>query len=392
MNKTVERIVALLFQDLEETEEVRAIREELMNNCQERFEDLMSRGMSEDDAIGAVVESLKGMDEMLAAYPRKDNVSSGTYGAGVSFIHSQMKGWDLELQPSPDGRVNVQCNGERADLIDIRFDGSTLRLLEKNPSDNVDTSSMEANAKRFGEDLNWDSFTDLVRDFGAMFKRAMNNAGMLSHGTVLVSAPPQVIEVTHASASGNLIIHELPLTKLEASTVSGDVNVHCTSSAMEHVKVNSSSGDIHIDCDGLVECMMVNSTSGDVRLSLAANSARITTTSGDIGFTGNWSSLDINTISGDMELSGKSGQFDSTSIKSVSGDVDMTFDENCALHLISVKTTSGDASIVLPRNENSVHVTMKAISGDTDNRVGDAGLDARVQVRMETISGDLTIQ
>ena len=65
MNATVSRIVELLFEDVQMTEETEAIHDEVMNNCQERYASLVAEGYSEDDAIGAVVESLKGMDEVL---------------------------------------------------------------------------------------------------------------------------------------------------------------------------------------------------------------------------------------------------------------------------------------------------------------------------------------
>ena len=70
MNASVKRIVELVFQDVELTDEVRALREEVMNNCQERYEDQRAQGRDEDEAIDAVVESLRGMEEVLAAYPR----------------------------------------------------------------------------------------------------------------------------------------------------------------------------------------------------------------------------------------------------------------------------------------------------------------------------------
>ena len=71
MNATVARIVEILFQDYEMSGEVQTIRDEVMSNCQERFEDCLARGLTEDEAIAAVLERLKGMDEVLAEYPKK---------------------------------------------------------------------------------------------------------------------------------------------------------------------------------------------------------------------------------------------------------------------------------------------------------------------------------
>ena len=56
MNATVARIVEIMFQDTEMSEEVQALRDEVMNNCQERYNDMVARGLSEDAAIAAVRE------------------------------------------------------------------------------------------------------------------------------------------------------------------------------------------------------------------------------------------------------------------------------------------------------------------------------------------------
>ena len=74
MNQTVKRIVDLLFEDTVENEETRALHEELMNNCQEHYEDLTSRGLTEDEATEEVVDSLKGMKELGEEY---DTLVSG---------------------------------------------------------------------------------------------------------------------------------------------------------------------------------------------------------------------------------------------------------------------------------------------------------------------------
>ena len=71
MSDTVKKIVDILFQDTVENDETRALHEELMNNCQEHYQDMIDRGLSEDEAVGEVVESLKGMKDLIAQYPKK---------------------------------------------------------------------------------------------------------------------------------------------------------------------------------------------------------------------------------------------------------------------------------------------------------------------------------
>ncbi len=65
MNHMIAHMVDILFQDVVENEETKALHDELMNNCQEHFQDLLNSGMSEDDAAGAVLESLSGMQEVV---------------------------------------------------------------------------------------------------------------------------------------------------------------------------------------------------------------------------------------------------------------------------------------------------------------------------------------
>ena len=49
MNETVKKIVDLLFAKTVDNEETRALHDEVMNNCQEHYADLVARGLSEDD-------------------------------------------------------------------------------------------------------------------------------------------------------------------------------------------------------------------------------------------------------------------------------------------------------------------------------------------------------
>ena len=51
MNDTITKIVALLFEDLEETEETAALHDEILQNCQERYADLTAGGMTADEIL-----------------------------------------------------------------------------------------------------------------------------------------------------------------------------------------------------------------------------------------------------------------------------------------------------------------------------------------------------
>ena len=119
MNQTVKRIVDLLFEDTVENEETRALHEELMNNCQEHYEDLISRGLSEEEATGEVVDSLKGMKDVIDGYPKKSGAAqpkeekpaglSRTF-AGIDSLQAETTDQEICVSPSADGAVHVYCD------------------------------------------------------------------------------------------------------------------------------------------------------------------------------------------------------------------------------------------------------------------------------------------
>ena len=68
MNASITGIIDVLFKDTAMNNETRALYEELLNNCQEHYDDLVSRGVSETEALDAVVESLQGMKEVTVCW------------------------------------------------------------------------------------------------------------------------------------------------------------------------------------------------------------------------------------------------------------------------------------------------------------------------------------
>ena len=151
-NETVERIVNLLFQDVEMTDEVQALYDETMSNCQERYQDMTSRGLSDDDAIAAVVESLKGMEDVISQYPKKSEapeaeeapksaevpVDDGGDGeqtdftfhpADIGCIEMTMVCDDVHLEESPDDDLHVlfeDAEGAKASIC--RIEDGVLRV------------------------------------------------------------------------------------------------------------------------------------------------------------------------------------------------------------------------------------------------------------------------
>ena len=143
MNETVKRIVEILFQDTEMTEEVQAMRDELMDNCQQRYEDLVAQGRSEDEAIALVVESLKGMEEVIGAYPRSRSAASHAQetdedGRELYFPAAQVKrvdvnllSQDIALVPGQGDQVVVHLKGKEGIHLNARLAGETLYITRQ---------------------------------------------------------------------------------------------------------------------------------------------------------------------------------------------------------------------------------------------------------------------
>ena len=61
MNETVRGMVEKLFENTVMNEETKALMDEVMNNCQERFEDLAEKGLPEEEILAAA-EELAGLN------------------------------------------------------------------------------------------------------------------------------------------------------------------------------------------------------------------------------------------------------------------------------------------------------------------------------------------
>ena len=130
MNDTITKIVALLFEDLEETEETAALHDEILQNCQERYADLTAGGMTADEATKAVIDSLNGMQEMLADYPRK-NARPAAPQAPVSPMGSdkeseEEKADEEQAAADSEERTELYTGIHRAEL---RLGSADLQIL-----------------------------------------------------------------------------------------------------------------------------------------------------------------------------------------------------------------------------------------------------------------------
>ncbi len=370
MNQTVKRIVDILFQDTVENDETRALHEELMNNCQEHYQDLVDRGLSEDEAVAEVVESLKGMKDVIAQYPRK---SSGTAACsddeeeegecwnftGADTLTVETSDQDIEVNPSADGAVHIYCDDPEG--LTAEQNGSRVRI--------TGAKKMEKAGHSFefpeGEEISISGILNMVG-------KAIRNVA-----TTFQGGAPIIIEVPDGQ-----------MKEIELNSRSGDIE--CSCAMARKMTARSTSGDVTLQpaVEKTAEKLIVSTVSGDAEVHGSALEGEAGSMSGSVTVDGVFEGLELKSTSGDVEFTGSVLELTASSI---SGDVTLTV-ENTSLKRITAKSTSGDVEIDLPDGLSNVHAECSTVSGDCCSRVSDAGYNAAVQIRAKSVSGDVTVE
>lgn len=409
MNDTVARIVDIMFQDVELNEETALIREEVMNNCQERYTDLIANGMPEDDAIGAVIESLKGMEDVLAPYKNRrtagsqtmnDEICSGDIEMSfpaeeISRIELTLANEDVLVEASADAFYHVKWSADACPNVQVQAESGVLKIT-RSPLEGKEKHRKEkyqvhmeksanggqhiyVNDEDRGEvkfDFSFDSFSDLMNSVGNTLSSIFGKNGVLSRslsfgdGTVTVQIPHRAMpSVRLNTASGDLNIQRVLLADLTVATASGDISAEMTE-------------DQHLAKAEL------RTTSGDVQVNLFADMAHFGSTSGDVEVEGRIRELKVSTVSGDIDVR---ADVVNLTFKAISGDVDLVFDSD-ELRSVDGSTISGDIDIDLPNGIGVIGINLQTRSGDVTTRHATSGVGPVVSGSVRSVSGDITIR
>ena len=389
MNEKVTQMVSLLFKETAPSEEVQRLQEEVLNNCQDRFADLVASGLSEEESLAAVMESLKGMDEVLKEYPRKEEACAGSNPEeqepeeeetqekkgpslfnfspeGIRAIEGQLSDCDVEIVAS-DG----ECSLEKWGDVHMKLDeDGTLRLWQETSSDNLLKGISWENSldsfEHFGDALN-----KLGQNLSNFFSKGLNlNFGEEGECKVLLRLPETLHPTIQIrTTSGDISWQELvPGEGFSLQTTSGDV-------------------DVRVDPAFLLPHVKVSTTSGDMELALSAEEAQISSVSGDLTWEGEARQVDMNTTSGDVEAV---GSFRAVHVNTTSGDLSLELTEAEETE-IQVSSVSGDIDLRLPGTVHEIAASMHSIGGDIRCRGVDIVEEAAVRVTANTVSGDLRI-
>ena len=387
MNATICGLIDTLFKDTVDTIETRTMREELLNNCLEHYQDLISRGLSETEAIDAVVESLNGMREIIDEYPKKpeaqkpepkeepsepekktapvqeipeeevptDRVFSPER---IRSIRTNLRSNDITVGLSPDGRIHVRC--EEPKQIICEENGSRLSIRVDSEWKNLNKS-------------------------GNLKPDDVSVKGILSFvGKVLSKV------ATDISTAGAHVYIDLPETmgdEIDLNSMSGDIEI--SGCAAPKMTMHSTSGDIEFEApeSARIDSPSASTASGDIDIRADADEASASSISGDVEMEGVFGSVTLKSTSGHTQLNGSAIKVSS---HTVSGGNTLDL-KNIDVKWIDAASTSGSVDIELPRNIPSVHAEMKSVSGSVRCAFPDSGNRASLQVQAKTVSGNVRI-
>lgn len=393
MNSTVTRIVELMFQDVEMNEEVMAIHDEVMNNCQDRYNDLIAAGMPEDDAVAIVVESLKGMEDVIAQYKKKNvhrpaqansanlnGEQNAVFSAAeVQKIDLLLVNEDVTVEASADSSYHVCWNADSDPAVCVSCIGGVLKI-ERDPhaADNKkERSHVHFTAE--GENVRVNEVENTLEGIGGMLEQIGRSLGSLFSRAGMSFAASMGVTV-------QIPEHAAPAVKL--ITTSGDIEV--TDVRMSQLHAVSTSGDVTVSLneDNGIAMVELRTTSGDVDATIFAQKVNAGSTSGDVEIEGRITELTASTISGDIDVR---ADVVNVSFKAISGDVDIALDSD-EIRGISGSTISGDIDIDLPSGIGCIQIGVNTRSGDVTTRYNTNGFGPTVSGSVSSMSGDITIR
>ena len=378
MNETVRGMVEKLFENTVMNEETKALMDEVMNNCQERWADLTEKGLPEEEILAAVSDSLKGMEEIVAAYPKNEEALKVSVPAAspdgpqrfelaaVTRLVARLTDADVEIIPGESPDIAVELTHDADTSLTAVLDGGVLRISQRRIPGG---GQAEMASRPAGSRAPWDiagGINDAIRQLTQIVQRFGVSVSVNNHVRIALPVNSRV-QADIQSLSGDIRWNGGSAEDLLLDTTSGDLDAF-TSDA-EPVRV-----------------AQFKSASGDIRADLDAEDLTMQSMSGDINWSGRAERLTATAVSGDLTMT---GAFRECRLKSISGDVEVTSSGTAAE--IRATSTSGDVNVSLPASVTSAKASLRTISGDTHVNNLLLSDSAPLFIQADSVSGDITI-
>ena len=414
MKDMIKSEITNLFENVPETQEVKELQEEMISNAEERYEDLIQRGFTEEQAYTMVMGSIGDIEELLAdlgaqTEDAKDGKAKSEYWEKQNeYWEKQCEYWkwqgeyfgkyakDFAKDFSEQAKGFGQQMEKQAEDLGQQAKEALNAFASSSVFENI-SNSIKQIISDVG--INFQSDDGNYKDMQICNERKFAADGITEIVMELQSSPVDVdIQLT---TDPEIFVQELynkdpKEDQLLQYVVSGKqlkiqfgpnligfprrgiVRVFLPESlagTLEELKVLTASGDVSLEDVGAAK-QVIKTVSGDISGACAIGEVSLGTVSGDIAFESVEGEVQIRTVSGDVKVSKIVGK---ASVNSASGDVkvgelqgDASFrsasgDVECNLtkagEKLEVSTASGDVTLALPE-EVGVQMTLNTASGD----------------------------
>jgi len=340
MYEKLQKRVDDLFKNAPDTKRAEELKEELMANLIDRYNDLTGSGKSEDEAIDITIEGIGDVNELIrsiggGAEPVRKN-SRNQYEEemlpdGCDKIRLDFSNYDIEISTTNEDKIRVvQSSSEkisREEKMTIIRDGRCINIKGNDKSLYFNLFNFGSSSNKIGLFIprNYHQDLEIITtsgDIEILDELELNRLTCFQvSGDLEVKRNLYINNFTSKTTSGDMEIPKLETEFYKMCTISGDINIRSLTGSGE---ISATSGDIDIENLKINDYSNVKSISGDIDLSAALN----------MGFV-----FDANTVSGDID-----SDFNLNYKNKRGNKAEATYGEE-PYKKISVSTVSGDINL-----------------------------------------------
>ena len=415
MKDKIQSVITELFENAPDSQEIKELREEMISNAEEKYEDLIQRGFTEEQAYAMVMGSIGDIQELLAELgAQAENAGEGEEtkeSAKSEYWEKQSEYWErqceywkwqgenLEKQAKIFGQqaknFGQQMEQQAGDLGQQAKDALNT-FMASGIFENVSNSIKQI----IGDiGINFQADDGKYKDVQVCNERKFSADGITEIYMELQSSPVDVdVQLT---TDPEILIQEFynkdpKEDQLLQYTLGGKQLKICYGSnvigfprrgivrvflpegfagSLEKLKILTASGDIKLEDIGAAK-QVYKTMSGDVSGACAIGEVTVGTVSGDVAFEALEGEVRVETVSGDVKIQRTVGK---TIVCTASGDVKLresqgdtvlrsaSGDIQCHLtqagEKLEANTASGDVELSIP-DGIGVQMTLKTASGD----------------------------
>lgn len=303
MNR-IEEYIEKQFSEHAMTTETEELKNEILNNCRERYEECVNAGMSESEAEETVLNTVGNLNDLIeevASDSHALTVKEETDSKELTTVRVSSLSGDISIKSSEDDEVHVYAT---ENFSHFRLNDTLMVEEEKKNEFSVSRSE----------------------------------------NRVRIEVPDWLENIVVHTKSGDVSIRNIQLKKCNVMAVSGDVDCKIT---CESTEISTTSGDVELILDNNAQ-FKVTTVSGDVDAYLnGVKTGVMETVSGDIEtkITEKFEKITLNSVSGDVEADCKKAGGVKSILQTKCGDIDNHAEQVEGYNCLYAKTVSGDIEI-----------------------------------------------